>query len=56
MGIKRGVIDEIEAAGDTITVVAGSNVSVTTNAASKTLTIVANAAAGASVNLWQLLL
>ena len=45
-----------EAAGDTITVVAGSNVSVTTNAASKTLTIAANAAAGASVNLWQLLL
>ena len=41
-----------EAAGDTITVVAGSNVSVTTNAANKTLTI----AAGASVNLWQLLL
>ena len=45
-----------EAAGDTITVVAGSNVSVTTNAANKTLTIAANAAAGASVNLWQLLL
>ena len=45
-----------EAAGDTITVVAGSNVSVTTNAANKTLTIAANAASGASVNLWQLLL
>ena len=45
-----------EAAGDTISVVAGSNVSVTTNAASKTLTIAANAASGDSVNLWQLLL
>ena len=45
-----------ETAGDTLTVEAGANVSVTTNAASKTLTIAANAASGASINLWQLLL
>lgn len=45
-----------EAAGDTITVVAGSNVSVTTNAANKTLTIAASGTSGASSNLWQFML
>ena len=45
-----------ETAGDTLTVVAGSNVTITTNEASKTITIAANATSGASSNLWQFLL
>jgi len=46
-----------ESAGDALTVVAGSNVTITTNEASKTITIAASAdGSGASVNLWQLML
>ena len=45
-----------EATGDTLTVVAGSNVTITTNEASKTITIAANATSGASSNLWQFML
>ena len=42
--------------GDTLTVAAGSNVTITTNAASKTVTVAASGTLGASVNLWQLVL
>lgn len=42
--------------GDTLTVAAGSNVTITTNEASKTVTIAASGTSGASVNLWQLML
>ena len=42
--------------GDTLTVVSGSNVTITTNAASKTITIAASSTSGAAVNLWQLML
>ena len=45
-----------EATSDTLTVVAGSNVTITTNEASKTITIAANATSGASSNLWQFML
>ena len=43
--------------GDTLTVAAGSNVTITTNAASKTVTIAASGSVSSvSVNLWQLML
>lgn len=42
--------------GDTLTVAAGSNVTITTNEVSKTVTIAASGTYGASVNLWQLML
>ena len=42
--------------GDTLTVAAGSNVTITTNTASKTVTIAASSTSGAAVNLWQLML
>ena len=45
-----------ETTGDTLTVVAGSNVTITTNEASKTITIAASGTSGASSNLWQFLL
>ncbi len=45
-----------DAEGDTLTVVAGSNVTITTNEASKTVTIAASGTLGASVNLWQFML
>ena len=45
-----------EATGDTLTIVAGSNVSITTNEASKTLAIAASGTSGASSNLWQFML
>ena len=45
-----------EAAGDTLTIVAGSNVTITTNEASKTVTIAASGTSGASTNLWQFML
>ena len=45
-----------EALGDTLTVVAGSNVTITTNESSKTVTIAASGTSGASSNLWQFML
>ena len=45
-----------DAEGDTLTVAAGSNVTITTNSVSKTVTIAASGSSGASVNLWQLML
>ena len=48
------IVADVE--GDTLTVVAGSNVTITTNEASKTVTIAASGTSGASVNLWQLML
>ena len=48
------IVADVE--GDTLTVVAGSNVTITTNEASKTVTIAASGTLGASVNLWQFML
>lgn len=45
-----------EAAEDTLTLVAGSNVSITTDATTDTVTISASGGTTGSVNLWQLLL
>ena len=44
-----------ESADDTLTLVAGSNVTITTNATTDTITISASGGSTGSVNLWQLL-